>query len=111
MIVLIWVMSCVFISGFLFGRGYEKKRSDRKLAAIVAERLLRKPEVPSSANQQPWTPTMQQQLAAMGNSNPMVASGHQGMFNSLLGAAGSSHGFSGGSQLQQAITYAKDDPE
>jgi hypothetical protein len=93
MITLIWLMSCVFISGFLFGKGHERKRSDRKLAAIVAERLLRKPEVSSSSDTQ-TNAGFNQQLAAMANSsqgglaNMLGSSGigsSQGLANSILG--------------------------
>ena len=81
------IMACIngliFVSGFIIGKLVEKRKRDKEMAGIVAERLLRKPEVPSSGDTQPdhaWAnANMNSQLGAMqGQAN-------MGLGNYLIG--------------------------
>ena len=64
-------------AGYIVGQLVEKRKRDKEMAGIVAERLLRKPETSSSNVTQPgqaWANAMNQQLGAM-----------QGQISNMLG--------------------------
>jgi hypothetical protein len=75
-IILICISGLMFAAGIIVGWLYEKRKRDKQMASICAERLLRKPEV-SSSTQQP-SGGMYANAAGMGQSN-------MGMFGGLLG--------------------------
>jgi hypothetical protein len=81
--IVVGVSIFIFIAGYILGQLVEKRKRDKEMAGIVAERLLRKPEVPSSGETQPGhalaNANMNSQLGAMqGQAN-------MGLGNYLIG--------------------------
>ena len=62
-------------AGCIVGQLVEKRKRDKEMAGIVAERLLRKPEVPSSSTTQlgsGWQNANMNQLGAMQGQSSML---------------------------------------
>jgi hypothetical protein len=81
----VFISSVAFFSGLFIGKFIERRKSDRKFAGLVAERLMGKPstEIVSVDSSGSWAnANMQQQLgglSGMGQSN-------LGMLGSVLGS-------------------------
>jgi hypothetical protein len=98
-ILMVGISVFMFIAGYIEGQLVEKRKRDKEMAGIVAERLLRKPEVPSSGDTQPdhaWAnANMNSQLGAiqgqanmgLGNyligGNPILSQGLPSRFSAI----------------------------
>jgi hypothetical protein len=73
--IVVGVSIFIFIAGYILGELVEKRKRDKEMAGIVAERLLRKPEVPSSSTTQlgsGWQNANMNQLGAMQGQSSML---------------------------------------
>jgi hypothetical protein len=95
MILTISLSSIALIAGYVVGTLIHKRKRDKQMASICAERLLRKPQV-----SEPPSPQVNAVLQQMNNTyqqlvsqNPRIGIGQQSNFANMIGGGmGSSQG-------------------
>ena len=95
MILTISLSSIALIAGYVIGTLIHKRKRDKQMAGIVAERLLRKPQV-----SEPPNPQVNAVLQRVNNAsrqllaqNPSIGIGQQSNFANMIGGGmGSSQG-------------------
>jgi hypothetical protein len=94
-IILICISGLMFATGIIVGWLYEKRKRDKEMAGICAERLLRKPQI-----SEPPSPQVNAVFQQMNNTyqqlvsqNPNIGIGQQSNFANMIGGGmGSSQG-------------------